>query len=141
MKTNFSLKFKLFDIIILSFVIVAIVASIITTNVIFGRAFSKKNNVEVYYQNELVREIKLDDLEGRVEVILTKKEFPNLLGDLKILIDEYDGICMDEVVCPNHTCVRQGWVKKVGYPITCLPNGVYVIITSPDPDQDIILGG
>ena len=59
MKTNFSLKFKLFDIFILTFVVVAIVASIITTNVIFGRVFSSENNVEIYYQNQLVKEIKL----------------------------------------------------------------------------------
>ena len=42
------------------------------------------------------------------------------------------------VICPNHTCVKQGWVNRVGYPVTCLPNGVYVMITSPNPDLDLI---
>ena len=138
MKTNFSLKFKLFDIFILAFVVVAIVASIITTNVVFGRVFSSENNVEIYYQNQLVKEIKLDKITKEEKIVLKQEDYDKLLGDLTVLIDPEKGICISDVVCPNHTCVKQGWVKRVGYPVTCLPNGVYVIITSPSPDLDII---
>lgn len=138
MKTNFSLKFKFFDIFILAFVVVAIVASIITTNVIFGRVFSNENNVEIYYHNQLIKEIKLDEITEETKVVLKQEDYDKLLGDLTILIDPEKGICISEVTCPNHTCIKQGWVNKVGYPVTCLPNGVYVMITSPSPDVDLI---
>ena len=138
MKTNFSLKFKLFDIFILTFVVVAIVASIITTNVIFGRVFSSENNVEIYYQNQLVKEIKLDDIKEETKIVLKQEDYEKLLGDLTVLIDPKKGICISDVTCPNHTCIKQGWVNRVGYPVTCLPNGVYVMITSPNPDLDLI---
>lgn len=138
MKTNFSLKFKFFDIFILAFVVVAIVASIIATNVIFGRVFSNENNVEIYYHNQLIKEIKLDEITEETKVVLKQEEYEKLLGDLTILIDPEKGICISEVTCPNHTCIKQGWVNKVGYPVTCLPNGVYVMITSPSPDVDLI---
>ena len=138
MKTNFSLKFKFFDIFILAFVVVAIVASIIATNVIFGRVFSNENNVEIYYHNQLIKEIKLDKITEETKVVLKQEDYEKLLGDLTVLIDPEKGICISEVTCPNHTCIKQGWVNKVGYPVTCLPNGVYVMITSPSPDVDLI---
>ena len=138
MKTNFSLKFKFFDIFILAFVVVAIVASIIATNVIFGRVFSNENNVEIYYHNQLIKEIKLDEITEETKVVLKQEDYEKLLGDLTVLIDPEKGICISEVTCPNHTCIKQGWVNKVGYPVTCLPNGVYVMITSPSPDVDLI---
>lgn len=138
MKTNFSLKFKFFDIFILAFVVVAIVASIIATNVIFGRVFSNENNVEIYYRNQLIKEIKLDEITEETKVVLKQEDYEKLLGDLTVLIDPENGICISEVTCPNHTCIKQGWVNKVGYPVTCLPNGVYVMITSPSPDVDLI---
>lgn len=138
MKTNFSLKFKIFDIFILAFVVVAIVASIIATNVIFGRVFSNENNVEIYYHNQLIKEIKLDEITEETKVVLKQEDYDKLLGDLTVLIDPEKGICISEVTCPNHTCIKQGWVNKVGYPVTCLPNGVYVMITSPSPDVDLI---
>ena len=73
-------------------------------------------------------------------IVLEKKEYNKLLGDVTICIDREKGICIKDVTCPNETCMKMGWVKSVGYPVTCLPNGVYVIITSPDVDKDIILG-
>lgn len=138
MKTNFSLKFKFFDIFILAFVVVAIVASIIATNVIFGRVFSNENNVEIYYHNQLIKEVKLDEITEETKVVLKQEDYDKLLGDLTVLIDPEKGICISDVTCPNHTCIKQGWVNKVGYPVTCLPNGVYVMITSPSPDVDLI---
>ena len=47
-----------------------------------------------------------------------------------ISINKEKGVCIKEAICPNHTCVKQGWVKSVGYPVVCVPNGVYVIISS-----------
>lgn len=142
MKSNFSLKFKIFDIFIVAFVIIAIVASIITTNVIFSRDLKDSHVVQIYYQGELLedKQIKVKDVDEELTIVLTKDEYEKLLGDVTIVINKEKGICISDVTCPNETCLKMGWVKSVGYPVTCLPNGVYVIITSPDVDQDHILG-
>lgn len=142
MKSNFSLKFKIFDIFIVAFVLIAIVASIITTNVIFSRDLKDSYVVQIYYQGELLedKQIKVKDVDDEMTVVLKKQDYDKLLGDVTILINKDKGICISEVTCPNETCLKMGWVRSVGYPVTCLPNGVHVMITSPDVDQDIILG-
>lgn len=142
MKNNFSLKFRLFDIFVLSFAIVAIIASIITTNVVFSRDLKDSYTVEIYYQGKELTELRTSfkDVTDEKEIILKKEDYDGLLGNVKILINKEKGICIDEVVCPNHTCKKMGWVKAVAYPVTCLPNSVYVIITSSKSNQDSILG-
>ena len=142
MKSNFSLKFKIFDIFIVAFVVVAIVASIITTNVVFSRDLKDSYVVQIYYQGELLedKQIKVKDVDDEMVIVLKKHDYDKLLGDVTILINKDKGICISEVTCPNETCLKMGWVRSVGYPVTCLPNGVHVMITSPDVDQDIILG-
>ena len=142
MKSNFSLKFKIFDIFIIAFVVVAIVASIITTNVVFSRDLKDSYVVQIYYQGELLedKQIKVKDVDDEMAIVLKKQDYDKLLGDVTILINKDKGICISEVTCPNETCLKMGWVRSVGYPVTCLPNGVHVMITSPDVDQDIILG-
>ena len=142
MKSNFSLKFKIFDIFIVAFVVVAIVASIITTNVVFSRDLKDSYVVQIYYQGELLedKQIKVKDVDDEMVIVLKKQDYDKLLGDVTILINKDKGICISEVTCPNETCLKMGWVRSVGYPVTCLPNGVHVMITSPDIDQDIILG-
>lgn len=142
MKSNFSLKFKIFDIFIVAFVVVAIVASIITTNVVFSRDLKDSYVVQIYYQGELLedKQIKVKDVDNEMVIVLKKQDYDKLLGDVTILINKDKGICISEVTCPNETCLKMGWVRSVGYPVTCLPNGVHVVITSPDVDQDIVLG-
>ena len=142
MKSNFSLKFKLFDIFIVAFLLVAIVVSIVTTNVVFSRDLKDNYVVQIYYQGELLenKQTIIKDVDEEKIIILTKDEYNKLLGDVTIVINKDKGICIKDVTCPNETCVKMGWVRSVGYPVTCLPNGVYVIITSKDVDQDIILG-
>ena len=142
MKSNFSLKFKIFDIFIVAFVVIAIVASIITTNVVFSRDLKDSYVVQIYYQGELLedKQIKVKDVDDEMTIVLKKQDYDKLLGDVTILINKDKGICISEVTCPNETCLKMGWVRSVGYPVTCLPNGVHVMITSPDVDQDIVLG-
>ena len=142
MKSNFSLKFKLFDIFIVAFLLVAIVISIVTTNVSFVRKSNKPYYVQIYYYNELLDDkiIKLNDVQDEIEIVLTKDEYNKLLGDVTILINKDKGICISEVTCPNNNCKKMGWVNFTNYAVTCLPNNVRVIIFTPEVDQDIVLG-
>lgn len=143
MKNNFPIKFKVFDIIILIFAVISIVATIITTNIVFGKDNNKGIDdrvVCIYHKNDLVKEIKISDINGILDYKLTKEEFNDLRGDMIISIDKDKGVCISEVVCPNHLCENMGWVNKKGIPVVCLPNNVYVIISSSSSiDQDIEL--
>lgn len=143
MKNNFPIKFKVFDVFILIFAVISIVATIITTNIVFDKDNNKEIDdrvVCIYHKNDLVKEIKIIDINGKVDYKLTKEEFNDLRGDMIISIDKDKGVCISEVVCPNHLCENMGWVNKKGIPVVCLPNNVYVIISSSSSiDQDIEL--
>lgn len=139
MKNNFSLKFKIFDIFVLVFVTVCIVATIITTNIVFAKDKNNASSVQIYYQNNMVEEILLDDINEHLDFVLTKEKYNGLRGDMTISIDKEKGVCISEVNCPNHLCEKMGWVNEVGVPVVCLPNNVYVIIASSSIDQDITL--
>ena len=143
MKNNFPIKFKVFDIIILIFAVISIVATIITTNIVFGKDNNKGIDdrvVYIYHKNDLFKEFKIVDINGILDYKLTKEEFNDLRGDMIISIDKDKGVCISEVVCPNHLCENMGWVNKKGIPVVCLPNNVYVIISSSSSiDQDIEL--
>lgn len=142
MKTNFPIKFKIFDIFIIGFALVCIVTSIICSNIFFNSKNHENSLVQIYYQGELLKEHEIDfsDVEDEIEIVLSSSEYESLLGDFTVVINKEKGICVKDVTCPNHYCEKQGWIKNVGYPLVCIPNGVYVIITSVDVNQGIILG-
>jgi hypothetical protein len=139
MKNNFSLKFKIFDIFVLVFVTICLVATIITTNIVFAKGKDKASSIQIYYQNKMVEEILLEDVDDHLDFVLTKEKYDGLRGDMTISIDKEKGVCISEVNCPNHLCEKMGWVNEVGVPVVCLPNNVYVIIASTSIDQDITL--
>jgi len=141
MKNNFSLKFNLTDIIITAVAVLLIVASIITTNLMFRQDNTNKV-VNIYYQNELLTDYQIDlnNLKEDKVIVLSQDKYDKLLGDLVITISKEKGVSITEATCPNHICVKQGFVNRVGYPVVCVPNGVYVIITSKKVDEDILLG-
>ena len=146
MKSNFSLKFKLFDIFVIAFVLVAIVTSIVTTDVNFLLSLTSNNKedyiVQIYYQSELLEEMqyKMKDIDEEEVIILKNSEYDKLLGDVVIKINVDKGICISDATCPNGDCMKMGWVKFAEYPIMCLPNNVMVKIITKDIDKDIVLG-
>lgn len=142
MKNNFSIKFKVFDIIILVFALLSVVGSMIVTNVIYAQDLNRKTTIQINYQGRFLKEkeINFDNIESELQIILKKEDYPDLLGNVIILVNKNKGICIHEVTCPNHSCEKQGWIKNIGYPIVCIPNGIYVVIDSSSIDQDTILG-
>ena len=62
------------------------------------------------------------------------------INDGKNTIEIRDGkVRMTEADCPNHLCVRQGWISFSGQSIVCLPNELSVTITGADGAADFIL--
>lgn len=144
MKANFSLKFKLFDVFILSFVILSIISSIVATNIAFAKKSENTDRiVQIFCRNDVVKEINLEKIEGEKEYILHMEEHDNLRADMIILLSEDKGVCIKEVNCLDYRCKKAGWISKYGQQLVCLPNQVRVYIESSDGNvnQDIILGG
>ena len=139
MKNNFPIKFKVFDVFILLFVVISIVATIITTNIVFSKSDLKDCAVQIFYRNDLVEEIKMSEVYSKKDYVLKKEDYKDLRGDMVISIDKIKGVCISEVVCPNHLCENMGWVKAKYMPIICIPNNVRVMISAPTIDQDITM--
>lgn len=47
-----------------------------------------------------------------------------------------DGYCyMKEAKCPDHLCIKQGKINKVGQTIVCLPNQLFVSVVGEDKSE------
>lgn len=54
-------------------------------------------------------------------------------------IEINDGrVRMIEASCPNHLCIRQGWIRFEGQSIICLPNKVTVIVRGTGDGFDFV---
>lgn len=40
--------------------------------------------------------------------------------------------------CPDQLCVHQGFIRDSRLPITCLPNGIVILLRAPSEDDDKI---
>ena len=55
-------------------------------------------------------------------------------------IEIKDGrVRMIEAFCPNHLCIRQGWIRFEGQSIVCLPNRVSVTVRGTGDALDFVL--
>ena len=136
MNRNFSLKFKIIDIIIIAVSALASI-SLMVGIFIYNSAFSGNRYVCIYYKSEELKEYRtdIDKLDETYTIILTKEKYPDLLGDFYIDINKDKGIRVHDVTCPNLTCEKQGWVNIANLPIVCIPNDVRVVINSTDDSE------
>ncbi len=101
---------------------------------LLGLFFSQKrassSYAEVYYQKELILQIDL-------ETDLKQYKVKGKLGD--VYLEAGDGkIRVIEENSPKHLCSRQGFVKRKGDTIVCLPNEI-VIVLKGEKEMDTIL--
>ncbi|MGM9857680.1 MAG: NusG domain II-containing protein [Bacilli bacterium] len=136
MNRNFSLKFKVVDIIIIVASAIAAI-SLMVGIFIYNSSFSGERYVCIYYKGEELKEYRteIDKLEETYTVVLTKEKYPDLLGDFYIDINKDKGIRVHDVTCPNLTCEKQGWVNITNLPIVCIPNDIRVVINSTDSSE------
>ncbi len=131
MAERFSLKFVFADAIV-------IISAILLSVLIFfgvGKALEQQSDVLAVYiyvdgKSLYPDGIPLDPTDGEKTVVISKESFPdyNVKGTVVLTIDGQKGIAVIEADCPNHDCVRQGFVKKSGVPLVCAPNGVAAVI-------------
>lgn len=81
--------------------------------------------VEIKVEGELYERVQLSD----------EKEIKIERDDSYNIINVHDnGVEMIEANCPDHVCVRTGFINKVGSTIVCLPHKVYVEIVGDVED-------
>ena len=104
-------------ILILSLLVVAAVALILTT------VLSKRENLtaKIIVKNEVVEVIDLSQKEERDYII------DGINGKLKVHTHN-GGIAVTESNCPHQDCVNMGYVYQTNRPIICAYNAVYIVI-------------
>ena len=143
MNKNFSLKYSIKDIILVSISLVIAIVFIVVI-LLSNKAFSSNNRyLNVYHQNTRLNiNINLNDLTENQIIILKKEDYPRLINDFKIEVSNKKGVRVKEVTCYDNTCINQGWINVVNLPIVCIPNDVKIVLTSTSGiTGDDVIGG
>ena len=114
-------------ILILSLLVVAAVALILTT------VLSKRENLtaKIIVKNAVVEVIDLSQKEERDYII------DGINGKLKVHTHN-GGIAVTESNCPHQDCVNMGYVYQTNRPIICAYNAVYIVIEGASSTDVII---
>lgn len=147
MHKNFSLKFKIADIFVVSISLIITIIFIIGGYIINYNSNVSKT-IHIYHNNKLIDDylINLNSLSQSMIITLKKSDYPKLSNDFKIELDKEKGVRIyrDEnyrVSCPNHDCEKMGWINIYNFPLACVPNDVVVIIKGSNNNGDATLGG
>ena len=124
---------KIFNDIILitSMILICLICFIIM--ILFTNSHSEDLTAEIYYQNELIDKITLNNNE------LSSKTYT--FEEDKIIIEyKNNAIRVKEASCPNQVCVNTGWTTNINKPIICMEIGFKIILRDSLSDYDVIIG-
>ena len=76
--------------------------------------------VGVYRHGELVKKIHLDTVTTPYTFTVGDEEHYNVVSV------EQGRICVSEASCPDHVCMKTGWISDGAVPIVCLPNELVI---------------
>lgn len=117
------------DIILILLIIIISFSSLL----IFNLTSSKDDlKVSIYSSDELVYEVNLDEVTEDIVLDIKGK-----ISTMKVLITK-NGVKVLKSDCHDHICINQGQIDKTGQTISCLPNEVYITITSDEGMDGII---
>lgn len=148
MTSKISLKFNIFDLVLIVVTLLLAVAVFFSVGRLLGESGEKKA-VYVYVDGRSLFPdgISLSDQKQTEVFVISKEIFPdfNVKGSVVLTVDKDKGISFTEADCPNHDCVRQGFVNRPGLPILCAPNGVAAVIKdqnghTPSNQPDAVIG-
>ena len=134
MNNKISLKFKKLDLIVYLTIALLIISMSIT--IIVNKLRTKGNTITVSYYGEVVHTMKLDVDE---QYVMRKEEFPRLLGDITIIV-ENNKVRVDKQTSQHNYCELMGDQDTAGTSLICAPNGVVVsILGNSASSEDFIL--
>ena len=92
--------------------------------------------VEVYVENELVKEIALNPNEERTYHIPFQAN-----GEHEAELEVKDGkvrmLPMSSDLCPRGICSHTGWISYKNETITCVPNSIFVRLRTAEEEKDV----
>ena len=101
-------------------IIIVLFVSIVASVAIF---YSHKdvNIVSVYHQGKLIERINLDTVTLPYQLRVESNEH-----NYNVITVEPGRICVSEASCPDHICIKTGWLTNGAIPIVCLPNELVI---------------
>ena len=118
-------------------VIVITMILAVSAGVLLWQRSAKKDHViaEILVSGECVRTVDLSDVD-QPETF----QVHGVIGDNTVRV-EPGRICVTDADCPDHVCIRMGWLSADDpMPIVCLPNEVVIQLADNGEDTDGIDG-
>ena len=129
MEEKLNYKFRIGDLFALIFVFFLAVFIFIAY---FVNTESVENaKVQIYHNNELLKEFPLDSTEEIIYVVEGTYTNTIVIKDGKVFFESAD--------CPGIDCVHSGSISKPGRSLVCLPNKVEIRITGSS-ETDFVVG-
>ncbi len=118
-----------YDKILLVVILIACIAGFIFVKIKYFRSYVKPHIVIIEVEGKEVRRIDLHGIEN--------VKIKGVRGVTLVEIQEHK-VRVSDSDCPNHTCVKQGWISYKGQNIICIPNQVVVRIEGENELYDAI---
>lgn len=115
-------------------ILILVIVLISAISLLIFNLTSTKDNIKVsiYSSDELIYEVYLDEVESDIVLDIEGK-----ISTMKVLITS-DGVKVLDSDCHDMICINQGLIDKSSQTISCLPNEVYITITSSEGMDGII---
>ena len=109
---------------------VALIVSMAASIYVF-RTHITDGVVGVYHHGELVKEIHLDTVTTPYTFTVGDE------NDYNVVSVERGRICVSEATCPDHVCMKTGWISDGAVPIVCLPNELVIKVEGGAADGSV----
>ena len=111
--------------------IVIVLLLSVAASVFVFRAHISGGVVGVYHHGELVKKIHLD-------TVTTPYTFTvGDASDYNVVSVERGRICVSDATCPDHVCMKTGWISDGAVPIVCLPNELVIKVEGGAADGSV----
>ncbi len=91
---------------------------------------------EVYVEHELVKEISMNPGEERIYQVPFGED-----NQHEAKVEVKDGqvrmLPISEELCPRDICSHTGWISREHESIACVPNLIFITITTGEEDEEI----
>lgn len=128
------------DLILITVILLAALVSWVVFRQINNESSVEDGIAVVYYNNDKILEIQLDDgsytiyNESRI-IEINETEFTYHVEGTNpygVVIQYADNkVKVIDEISPKHICQTQGWTNSTLSPLTCLPNNIIVVIEAP----------
>jgi len=119
------------DVILVALILTAIILGVAGTR-IMGAIDRSDSLVAVIKQGDrVIRRINLEKV-GNAERIVVSGDYRDTI------LVEKGRIRFEDADCPDHVCVRTGWLSEKGDTAVCIPNRTMIKITGEKSKVDIV---